>query len=76
MIKLCDKSIFEAELKEVTFPSCWEKDNLVPVHKKKDKNLLKNYRLINLLPIFGKTFERILFKELFNYFHKNQLFTK
>ena len=44
--------------------------------KKEDKNLLKNYRLISLLPIFGKIFERILFKDLFNCFHKNQLFTK
>ena len=46
------------------------------VLKKEDKNLLKNYRLISLLPIFGKIFERILFKDLFNCFHKNQLFTK
>ena len=48
----------------------------MPVLKKEDKNLLKNYRLISLLPIFGKIFERILFKDLFNCFHKNQLFTK
>ena len=48
----------------------------MPVLKKEDKNLLKNYRLISLLPIFGKIFERILFKDLFNYFHKNQFFTK
>ena len=48
----------------------------MPVLKKEDKNLLKNYRLISLLQIFGKIFERILFKDLFNCFHKNQLFTK
>ena len=83
MIKLCGKSItyplkliFEASLQEGTFPSCWKKANVVPVHKKEDKNLLKNYRPISLLPIFGKIFERILFKDLFNYFHKNQFFTK
>ena len=83
MIKLCGKSItyplkliFEASLLEGTFRSCWKKANVVPVHKKEDKNLLKNYRPISLLPIFGKIFERILFKDLFNYFHKNQFFTK
>ena len=48
----------------------------MPVHKKEDKNLLKNYRPISLLPIFGKIFERILFKDLFKYFHKNHFFTK
>ena len=47
-----------------------------PVHEKEDKNLLKNYKPFSLLPIFGKIFERVLFKDLFNYFHKNQLFTK
>ena len=47
----------------------------MPVHKKKDKNLLKNYIPISLLPIFEKIFERILFKDLFNYFHKNHFFT-
>ena len=51
-------------------------ENAVPVHKKEDKNLLKNYRPINLLRIFGKIFERILFKDLFNYFHKTHFFTK
>ena len=51
MIKLCGKSItyplkllFEASLQEGTFPSCWKKANVVPVHKKKDKHLLKDYR--------------------------------
>ena len=83
MIKLCGKSIayplkviFEALLQDGTFPSCWKKANVVPVHKKEDKSLLKKYRPISLLPIFGKTFERILFKDLFNYFHKNQFSTK
>ena len=51
-----------------------KKANVVPVHKKESKNLVKNYRPISLLPIFGKTFERVIFKNLFNY--KNQLFTK
>ena len=44
--------------------------------KKESKNLLKNYRPISLLPIFGKIYERIIFKELFNHFHQNHLFTK
>ena len=34
----------------------------MPVHKKEDKNLIKNCRRISLLPIFGNIFERKLFK--------------
>ena len=83
MIKLCGKSIvyllkliFEASLEGGEFPDYWEKANKVPVHKKEGKNLVKNYRPISLLPIFGKIFEGVIFKDLFNYFHKNELFTK
>ena len=81
MIKLSNKSItyplkliFEESLHKGAFPSCWKK--VVPVNKKKDKNLFKNYEPISLRPVFRKIFERILFKDLFNYFHKNEFFTK
>ena len=61
MIKVSGKSITyplelisKASLQEGTFPSCCKKANVVPGHKKEDKNLLINYRPISLLPIFGK----------------------
>ena len=48
MIKICGESItvplkiiFEQLLKEMKFPEVWEKANIVPVHKKEDKNLIK-----------------------------------
>ena len=37
--------------------------------------LVKNYRPISLLPIFGKMFERVIYYSLFNYFQSNSLFT-
>ena len=83
MIKMSDKTlvyplklIFKASIQEGVFPDCWKKANVVPIHKRKSKILLKNYKPISLLPIFGKIYERIIFKELFNHFHQNQLFTK
>ena len=30
--------------------------------------LVKHYRSISLLPIFGKMFERVIYNSLFNYF--------
>ena len=36
---------------------------------------MKYYRPISLLPIFGKIFESVIFKDLYNYFNKNKLFT-
>ena len=63
-------------LEEGIFPDDWKKRNVVPVHKKKSTNLIKNYRPISLLPIFSKIFERLIFYSLYNYFMHNKLFTK
>ena len=81
MIKICSQSLilslnffFEHSLKKGKFPKIWKKANVVPVHKKEDKMLVKNYRPISLLPIFGKMFERVIYNSLFNYFQSNRLF--
>ena len=46
---------------------------VVPVHKKSDKQILKNYRPVSLLPICGKVFERLIYNSLFEYFIENDL---
>ena len=83
MIKLCDKSeafplklLFQSSLEKGLFPIDWKKSNIVPIHEKEDKNLIKNYRPISLLPIFSKIYERLIFNSIFKCFIKNNLFTK
>ena len=78
MIKICGESItvplkviFEQSLKEKKFPELWKKANIVPVHKKEDKNLVK----VSLLPIFSKVYGRVIYNAHFNYFKDNKLFT-
>ena len=44
--------------------------------KKGDKQLIKNYRPISLLPICGKFLEKIIFNQLYKYFNENNLITK
>ena len=56
-----------------SFPSEWKKGNVVPIHKKDDKQCLKNYRPISLLPICGKIFEKLIFNEMFKFFIENEL---
>ena len=48
----------------------WKKGNIVPIHKKGDKQRLKNYRPMSLLPICGKILQGLLFNEKFNLFHR------
>ena len=42
-------------------------------HKKNDKQCIKNYRPVSLLPICSKIFERFLFNELYELFNENDL---
>ena len=55
------------------FPSEWKKGNIVHIHKKGDKQTLKNYRPVSLLPICGKILERLMFNEMFKFFIENEL---
>ena len=54
----------------------WKLSNVTPIHKNGDKQLIKNYRPTSLLPIYGKLFEKIIFKHLYNFFDSNYLFSK
>ena len=60
--------IYKNCLKYNYFPDQWKMANVVPVHKKNEQNLVKNYRPISLLPIAGKIFEKLIFDNLYEYF--------
>ena len=49
---------------------------VTPIYKKGDKQLIKNYRPISLLPICGKKFGKIVFNNLYNYLNTNNLLTR
>ena len=55
------------------FPSAWKKGDIVPIHKKDDKETIRNFRPVSLLPINGKIFERLTISEMFKFFIKNEL---
>ena len=65
ILKICGNTIckpLELILKQAlttgVFPSEWKKGNIVPCYKKDDKQNIKSYRPVFLLPICGKFFER------------------
>ena len=80
MINICGISIykpleiiFQNCLRSGKFPSEWKKANVVSTFKKGDKQCIKNYRPVSLLPVCGKVFERLLYNKMFSFFSKNDL---
>ena len=80
MIKICDKSLlkplillFQNSAKLSFFPDIWKRSNIMPVHKKNDKQLVGNYQPISLLSIFGKMFEKIIFNNIFRFLLEERL---
>ena len=81
MLKLCGDSIckpleliFKMCLRNGRFPLEWKKVNVVPIHKKHDKQTIKNYRPVSLLPTCGKIFQHLLYYDtMFDFFSKNNL---
>ena len=45
----------------------WRCANIVPVHKKNEKNLKANYRPISLLSIFEKALEKLIYDSLYSH---------
>ena len=80
MIKLSDialvlplRIIFANCLRRGLFPAVWKYANIMPVHKKNEKNLKENYRPISLLPIFGKILEKLMYDSLYSHLVSHEL---
>ena len=59
--------MFEECLRTGTLPLEWKKGNVVPIFKKGDKQIYKNYRPVSLLPIFGKFLKDLFLKKCFRF---------
>ncbi len=79
------KTIKDALIKPITiiinqmlntgiFPEKLKIAKITPIHKKDDDCLFTNYRPISLLPAISKIFEKVIFKQLYEFFQKNKLF--
>ena len=57
----------------VCFRQNGKKGNIIPIRKKGDKQVLKNYRPVSLLPHCRKIFERLIFNEMFSFLLESNL---
>ena len=80
LLKLCTMPIwkpihilFDNSVINECFPNKSKKADIIPVHKKGDKQIIKNYRPESLLSICSKIFEKLIFNSLFKYLEDNKL---
>ena len=82
MIKMCDNSVvtpsctmFKTSIETGVYPSIWKKANIIPIHKKNNRQCKNNHRPISLLPIFSKIFEKPVFDEIYDHLSIHGLLT-
>ena len=68
--------IFNASTESQTFPSEWKVARVIPLHKKGPRNMLDNYRPISILPIITKIYEKILYDQLMEYLHAENILSE
>ena len=62
--------IFQNCLRSGKFLSEWKKANVVPTFKKGEKQCIKIYRPVSLLPVCGKVLKRLFHNNRFSFFKK------
>ena len=65
--------IVNLSISNQTFPSLWKTTKVIPLHKKNEMLLPKNYRPVSLLSVLSKVTERCIFLQMSSYFEENDL---
>ena len=61
-------NLYNKCMDEGDFPQIFKLSKITPIFKKGNKELMKNYRPVSTLPIFGKIFEKVIYSRLYQYF--------
>ena len=69
-------TIINQSLMTGIFPNSLKTAKISPIYKKEDPHLTDNYRPISLLPVISKIFEKVAFKQVYDYFNVNDLLYK
>ena len=67
--------VYTSSLRLGHFPTPWKDGNVTAIYKRDDRSVPKNYRPITLLCQPGKSMERCVHKELYNFINEHNLLT-
>ena len=62
--------LFNKSLQRGTIPLEWKLCNVIPIHKKRDKSFVENYRQISLLCVIAKVRERCIHNHLVDHIQR------
>ena len=65
--------LFSLCFEQGVHPSDWKTANVVPVHKRKSRTDMKNYRPVSLLSVMSKVMEKVIKTSIMNYMEKGNL---
>ena len=68
--------IINLSLSKGVFPTELKIAKVLPLYKGNEKNILKNYRPISLLPVLSKIFEKVMYNRLISFLNINDLLYK
>ena len=68
--------LFSLSLEQRIYPNLWKTASVMPLFKKGEKSDVSNYRPISLISCVGKSFERIVYKHIYNHITANSLLYK
>ena len=71
---LCDR--FSVSLFSGIFPTEWKIVCVAPIYKRGARDVWSNYRLISVLPVLSRAFEKIVHNQLYEYLDNNRLIYK
>ena len=72
----CLTNIINRSLTTGVFPDSLKKARVTSIPKEGDKCNLSNYRPISLLPVFSMVFEKVAYKQLYDYLENNSILHK
>ena len=64
---------YNLSLQNSKVPDDWKEAHVCPIHKGGDPLLVSKYRPVSLLDTLDKTFERCIFKHIYNHFLDNDI---
>lgn len=65
--------LFNSYMVQGIFPQILKVGRITPVYKKGNKEMIENYRPVSTLPVFGKIFEKIIYKRLYQFLSANDV---